>query len=38
MTGFRASTAAIERDGGKVVLVDLRSTNGTHCNGERVQR
>src|SRR5262245_38729786 len=29
--------AAIERDGGKMVLADLRSTNGTFCNGERVQ-
>jgi two-component system, cell cycle response regulator len=36
--GVSREHAAIERDGGKVVLVDLRSTNGTFCNGTRVQR
>jgi two-component system, cell cycle response regulator len=36
--GVSREHSAIERDGGKMVLVDLRSTNGTHCNGERIQR
>ena len=36
--GVSREHAAIERDGGKMVLVDLRSTNGTFCNGQRVQR
>src|SRR5262245_54584237 len=36
--GVSREHAAIERDGGKMVLVDLRSTNGTYCNGTRVQR
>ena len=36
--GVSREHSAIERDGGKMVLVDLRSTNGTFCNGERVQR
>jgi len=36
--GVSREHSAIERDGGKMVLVDLRSTNGTHCNGERVER
>ena len=36
--GVSREHTAIERDGGKMMLVDLRSTNGTHCNGERVQR
>ena len=36
--GVSREHAAIERDGGKMVLVDLRSTNGTFCNGTRVQR
>ena len=34
--GVSREHSAIERDGGKLVLVDLRSTNGTFCNGERV--
>jgi len=36
--GVSREHAAIERDGGKMVLVDLRSTNGTFCNGTRVER
>src|SRR5262245_56396886 len=36
--GVSREHAAIERDGGKMVLVDLRSTNGTYCNGTRTQR
>jgi diguanylate cyclase (GGDEF)-like protein len=36
--GVSREHAAIERDGGKMVLVDQRSTNGTYCNGARVQR
>ena len=36
--GVSREHAAIERDGGKMVLVDLRSTNGTFCNGTRVAR
>jgi len=36
--GVSREHAAIERDGGKVVLVDMGSTNGTFCNGTRVQR
>jgi two-component system cell cycle response regulator len=36
--GVSREHSAIERDGGKLVLVDLRSTNGTFCNGERVTR
>jgi two-component system, cell cycle response regulator len=36
--GVSREHAAIERDGGKMVLVDLRSTNGTFCNGQRIQR
>jgi len=36
--GISREHAAIERDGGKVVLVDLSSTNGTFCNGGRIQR
>jgi two-component system, cell cycle response regulator len=36
--GVSREHAAVERDGGKVVLVDLGSTNGTFCNGNRVAR
>ena len=36
--GVSREHAAIERDGGKMVLADLRSTNGTFCNGDRVER
>ena len=36
--GVSREHAAIERDGGKMVLVDMGSTNGTFCNGTRVQR
>jgi diguanylate cyclase (GGDEF)-like protein len=36
--GVSREHATIERDGGKMVLVDLRSTNGTFCNGTRTQR
>ena len=36
--GVSREHAAIERDSGKVVVVDLGSTNGTFCNGGRVQR
>jgi len=36
--GVSREHSAIERDGGKLVLVDLRSTNGTFCNGERVSQ
>ena len=36
--GVSREHAAIERDGGKMVLVDLDSTNGTFCNGARVTR
>jgi diguanylate cyclase (GGDEF)-like protein len=36
--GVSREHAAIERDGGKMVVVDLGSTNGTFCNGGRVTR
>jgi two-component system, cell cycle response regulator len=36
--GVSREHSAIEREGGKLVLVDLRSTNGTFCNGDRVDR
>jgi two-component system cell cycle response regulator len=36
--GVSREHAAVEREGGKMVLVDLRSTNGTFCNGVRVSR
>jgi diguanylate cyclase (GGDEF)-like protein len=34
--GISRGHVAVERDGGKLVLVDLGSTNGTFCNGTRV--
>jgi len=36
--GVSREHAAIERDGGKMVLVDRGSTNGTYCNGARIER
>jgi diguanylate cyclase (GGDEF)-like protein len=36
--GVSREHAAIQRDGGKVVLVDLGSTNGTFCNGTRIEQ
>jgi diguanylate cyclase (GGDEF)-like protein len=36
--GVSREHVAIERDGGKMVVVDLGSTNGTFCNGTRVAR
>src|SRR5690349_14137934 len=36
--GVSREHAAVERDGGKMVLVDLSSTNGTFWNGKRVSR
>jgi two-component system cell cycle response regulator len=36
--GVSREHAAIERDGGKMVLVDLKSTNGVFWNGQRVPR
>src|SRR5580765_1805275 len=36
--GISRAHTAVERDGGKLVLLDLGSTNGTYCNGTRVQR
>ena len=36
--GISREHAAVVRDGGKMVLVDLGSTNGTFCNGARVER
>ena len=36
--GVSREHAAIERENGKMVLVDLGSTNGTFCNGGRVTR
>jgi diguanylate cyclase (GGDEF)-like protein len=36
--GISREHAAVQREGGKVVLVDLNSTNGTYCNGLRVPR
>jgi diguanylate cyclase (GGDEF)-like protein len=35
--GVSREHAAIERDGGRMVLVDLGSTNGTFCNGLRAK-
>jgi diguanylate cyclase (GGDEF)-like protein len=34
--GVSREHAAVQREGGKIVLVDLGSTNGTFCNGARV--
>jgi diguanylate cyclase (GGDEF)-like protein len=36
--GVSREHAAIQREGGKMVLVDMGSTNGTYCNGLRVPR
>ncbi len=36
--GVSREHAAIEREGGKMVLVDLKSTNGVYWNGQRVPR
>jgi diguanylate cyclase (GGDEF)-like protein len=36
--GVSREHAAVERENGKMVLVDLGSTNGTFCNGARVKR
>jgi two-component system, cell cycle response regulator len=36
--GVSREHSAVQREGGKVVLVDLGSTNGTFCNGLRVPR
>jgi diguanylate cyclase (GGDEF)-like protein len=36
--GISREHAAVQREGGKVVLVDLGSTNGTYWNGARVPR
>src|SRR3954451_3521413 len=36
--GVSREHAAIQREGGKIVLVDQNSTNGTFCNGVRVPR
>jgi two-component system, cell cycle response regulator len=36
--GISREHAAVERDAGKNVLVNLGSTNGTFCNGTKVER
>jgi two-component system, cell cycle response regulator len=36
--GISREHAALERDGGKNVLLDLGSTNGTFCNGTKIKR
>jgi diguanylate cyclase (GGDEF)-like protein len=36
--GISREHAAVDREGGKMVLLDLGSTNGTFCNGKRITR
>src|SRR5882672_2797784 len=36
--GVSREHAVVQREGGKVVLVDMGSTNGTFCNGVRIPR
>jgi two-component system, cell cycle response regulator len=36
--GVSREHAALQREGGKIMLLDLASTNGTFCNGLRVPR
>ena len=36
--GISREHAAVERDGGKNLLVNLGSTNGTFCNGTKIER
>jgi diguanylate cyclase (GGDEF)-like protein len=36
--GVSREHAVVQREGGKIVLVDMGSTNGTFCNGVRIPR